>query len=306
MKKTTAVLAVVCCALWSQAQNSIDLLTLSGRYALPMAYEAPKEDQKGTETAIFANVKVPIVFNDNSIWYNNLTYTTSGVSNSLALGEGIMNPIRLHAFILQTGLVQRINDKQAIQLLYVPRYMTDFEGSDSRDLQHGAIAMFENRWTPDFMMRFGFMYNQELGGPLLVPLFDVNWQISDKWSMAGLFPIYLKANYQASERWIVGFSHFGLITSYALHGKGFNGDYMERTSIDLTGFARWKMIGNWHLEGRAGFAIGRTYAQYDADQKVDFRLSIIKFGDHREDPKNILFNDGPIAQIRLVYSMPLE
>ena len=126
MKKTNAVLALLCATVLSNAQNSIDLLTLSGRYALPMSYEAPYEEEKGTETALFANLKLPIVFNDKTIWFNNLTYTTSGVSNNLMLDIGIMNPIRLHAFILQTGLVQQINDKQAIQLLYVPRYMSDF------------------------------------------------------------------------------------------------------------------------------------------------------------------------------------
>ena len=288
------------------AQNSIDLLTISGRYGFPTAYDSPYQNEKANESAMLVNLKAPIVFNEGkTIWFNNLTYNYSLVTNNLMLGQDVMNPVGIHGFILQTGLVQRIDEKRAIQLLYVPRFMTDFQGSSSQSWQHGAIALFENRWNDNFMMRFGFMYNQELGGALLVPLFDVNWQMSEKWSMAGLFPIYLKINYQASDRWIVGFSHFGLITSYALHGEGYAGDYMERTSIDLTLFGRYKLVGNWHLEGRVGFALGRTYAQYAADDKVDFRLSIIKFGDNRPDPKNILFKDGPIADLRLVYSIPL-
>ena len=48
------------------------------------------------------------------------------------------------------------------------------------------------------------------------------------------------------------------------------GDYMERTSIDLGLFGRWKMFGNWHLEGRIGYALGRNYEQYAADEKIDF------------------------------------
>ncbi len=299
-------LLITCLMAWAlSAQNSIDLLTVSGRYALPMTYDAPAETEKGTETALLINAKAPIVFSKKTIWYNNLTYTRSHVSNNLALGENLMNPITLHGFILQTGLVQRIDDNNAIQLLYVPRFMTDFQGSSSQVWQHGAIVLYEHRWSSTFMMRFGAMYNQEKAGPLLVPLFDFNWQMNNKWSMVGLFPIYLKINYAVNDRFTVGVSHFGLITSYALHGDGYTGDYMERTSVDICLFNRWKMVGNWYLEGRLGYAFGRTYAQYDADDKIDLRISIIKIGDNRPDPKNILFRDGPIAELRLVYNIPL-
>ena len=307
MKKPIVLLVLLCGAVIAQAQNSIDLLTIGGRYGFPSNYETPFENQQATESGMLVNVKLPIVFNEKkTIWYNNLTYTYSNVTNNFPSVDGIMNPIQIHGFILQTGILQRLDDKRALMLLYVPRFMSDFQGYSSRSWQHGAIGMFEYRWSEDFMMRFGLMYNPELGGTLLVPLFDINWKISDKWNMAGLFPIYLKVNYLLNERWTLGFSHFGLITSYALYGEGYAGDYMERTSIDLTLFARWKVAGNWHLEGRFGYALNRTYAQYDADQQVDFRLSIIKFGDNRTEPNNILFNDGLLANLRLVYSIPLE
>ena len=312
MKKLFSI-AFAVIMLSANGQSTIDLLTLSGRYGMPSSYNptppdytgTPIDGEKATETGVFINAKAPIKFSEKTIWFNNLSYTASHVQNNLELPATMQNPINLHGFILQTGLVQRIDDKRAFQLLYVPRYMTDDIGESEGAWQHGAIALYEYRWNSNFMMRFGAMYNQELGGPLLVPLFDINWQMSEKWSMAGLFPIYLKINYQASPRWIVGFSHFGLITSYALHNPEYAGDYMERTSIDLTGFARWKMVGNWHLEGRIGYALNRNYEQYHADQKVDFRLSIIKFGDNRGEPQNVTFTDGPIAELRLVYALPL-
>jgi len=59
------------------------------------------------------------------------------------------------------------------------------------------------------------------------------------------------------------------------------------------------------LEGHIGYALGRTCEQYESDQKVDFRLSIIRLGDKRVQ-KNISFHDGPIASIRLIYNLPLQ
>jgi len=309
-------LATVLCLLFfliTSAQNTIDLLTFSGRYGMPSAFNPPPpgylgnlvDGKKATETGIFINAKAPIKLAEKTIWFNNLSYTASNVTNTIDFPATMQNPIGLHGIILQTGLVQRIDEKRAFQLLYVPRYMTDDIGNSENAWQHGAIALYEYRWNPNFMMRFGAMYHQEKGGPLLVPLFDINWQMSEKWSMFGLFPIFLKINYQANERWAVGLNHFGLITSYALHGPEYAGDYMERTSIDICGFSRYKLAGNWFLEGRLGYAFGRNYEQYHPDQKIDFRLSIIKFGDNRGEPQNVTFNDGPIAELRLVYALPL-
>ncbi len=287
------------------AQQSIDLFTLSGRYALPQDYN-PKLANKATETGMLLNAKLPVVFSKKTIWYNNFTYTYAGVQNQLDLAPTLMNPIKLNAFILQTGLVQRIDDKNAFQLLFVPRFMTDFVAPTAKSWQFGAIGLFEHKYSEKLTLRYGAIYNQELGGPLLVPLVDINWQINAKWSIVGLFPIYLKANYHINEKLTVGFSHFGLITSYYLTDPNYLGDYMERTSIDLTLFCRRKLVGNLFIEGRVGMALSRAYEQYHADQKVDFRISIIKIGDNRGAPLNPVFNDGLIANLRLVYNLPLE
>ncbi|MCB0506526.1 MAG: hypothetical protein KDC58_13640, partial [Cyclobacteriaceae bacterium] len=59
------------------------------------------------------------------------------------------------------------------------------------------------------------------------------------------------------------------------------------------------------LEGRVGYALGRKYVQYAQDQKVDFRVMIFSVGDDRV-LKNQLMKTGPIANLRLVYNLPLE
>ena len=290
---------------WAYSQNSIDLLTLSGKYGFPSSYE-PAQPSKATESEVLANIKIPIVFNDKTIWYSNFTYTYMHVGNSLDLGNEIANPINLNGFVLQTGLVQRIDEKRAFQLLFVPRFMSDMVNPGSDAWQFGAIGLFENRFNKNLLMRFGVLYNQEMSGPLLVPLVDIDWQITPRWSITGLLPIYGKVNYKISERTTTGFSLFGLVTSYALSDPDYSMDYMERTSIDLSLFAKWKMVGNIYLEGRFGYALARRYNQYNKDQTIDLKVSILKFGDDRGEPVNPVFNDGLIANLRLVYSLSIE
>ena len=51
-------------------------------------------------------------------------------------------------------------------------------------------------------------------------------------------------------------------------------------------------------------ALGRSYGQYAADQKVSFGLPLYYIGDERT-VKNTNFNGGPILDLRLVYNIKL-
>ena len=286
------------------AQESIDLFTLSGRYGIPRQVEEGFQGD-ATETGALVNLKVPVVFSDATIWYSELSYTNFHVAFSEPQADGIAAPIALDGFILQTGLVQKIDETRKIHILAAPRFMSDLHGPPRDCWQIGAVGLFEKRFHDRLMMRFGALYNQEFFGPFMVPLVYVDWRFGKKWSLSGLLPIYGKLNYHASERLTVGLSEFGLITSYRLGVPEYRGDYIERKSIDITLFARYKVLGNFHLEGRAGYAMSREYGQYAKDDKVDFRVSILTFGDDRTR-KNVLFNSGPIFNLRLVYNLPLE
>ncbi len=226
------------------------------------------------------------------------------VYNDIRMPAGLANPLSLQAFILQTGLYQKFGNGQGIQLLFAPRFMTDFEDAGRESFQFGGIVMYEKRFHDQLMMRFGAMYNDEMGGHMVIPLVYSDWQINSKWSLVGMWPIFGKINYKVSENFSTGISHFGMITSYSLGHPDYEGDYIERTSIDLALFGRIRVARNFHLEGRLGYSVGRLYEQFDADQTVPFRLSIISFGDERV-AKNVLFNPGPIVNLRLVYNLPL-
>lgn len=294
-----------CFPFFLNAQSSIDLLTIGGSYGFPGTYKNPLNG-KATELSSLINLKAPIVINDKTIWYNDFTYTGHSIRHDISPEpEGMLTSMNLHAFILQTGINQKINDRNGFQLLLVPRYTTDFEGSSSKNWQLGAISLYEHRMSERLLMRFGVMYNDELFGPLLVPLIYLDWQLSERWSITGLAPISLKVGYKVNDRLSAGYSHFGFITTYAINQEGFETDYIERNSIDETLFVRWKLMGNLHLETRFGYSLSRVYAQYNENHKMDLRLSIAAFGDDRMQ-KNINFNSGPIASLRLVYNLPLD
>ncbi len=290
------------CAL---AQESIDLATVSGRYGFPTIY-AGQESAKAEEAIGLVNLKAPIIFSDKLIWFSSLTYTQSRVLGDIVGSDFNPDPIDLYAFILQSGLIYRTNESNAFHLLFVPRLMTDFRRVTAESWQWGAIGMYEHKYSEKLTMRYGVMYNGEWSGALFVPLIDVNWKISPKWSLSGLLPIYGKLNYQINPNTITGLSFFGLITSYDLSKESYANSYMERRSIDLALFGRQRLFGNFHAELRFGYAIGRAYEQYDKSEKIDARISLIRIGDNRGEPLNPQFDPGLFTSIRLVYNLPIE
>ncbi|MDN3642830.1 DUF6268 family outer membrane beta-barrel protein [Lutimonas halocynthiae] len=286
-----------------QSQETLDLVTISGRFATPQAYDSIY-DGKAKEFGAMLSLVAPIEMSERSIWYNSVNYFYWHVDNDEDMPPEIANPIDLHGIILRTGLYQKLSEDRGLQIFLAPRFMSDFNNIDIEHFQMGALVLYEKKYREGLKMGFGAMYNQEFFGPYLVPLVNVDWHISEKWSMVGLFPVYGKIKYQVNEKFSAGWSHFGLITTYRLGSPEYQGDYIERKSIDESLFARYRLFGDFYAEGRIGYALGRSYAQYEADQKVDFSIPLIGFGDDRVQ-KNVSFHDGVIASLRLVYSISL-
>lgn len=305
MLRILAFCSLVVVAWAGRAQNSIELFNLTGRWGAPTPLQSPATEGTGQETALQMTLRAPIQLNRKLIFYNLLNINYYDVTSSAPDTAGTLNNPRLLGVIYQGGLIVRLSDVNALHFIAVPRYMREVGSTTPEAWQMGGVALFEHRFTEDLLLRFGAMYNQEKSGALLVPLVDVNWQINRRWSVTGLFPIFGKINYRVNPKIVTGISHFGLITSFALDEETYNGGYLERTSIDLAWFFRYNLVGNWHAESRLGYALGRSYAQFTADDRIDLRLSLAKFGDRRGEPVNVLFNNGFFAELRLVYDLPL-
>jgi len=283
------------------AQRMLDVVKLTGRYGLPQEYKEIYTG-KATEFGSINTITAGITLSDKTkipISFNHFYFNVQGDSE---IPENLANPIIVNGFILRTGWYQYFGNGNAIQLMVAPRLMTDFKNVDGNSFQIGGMAVYEKKFREELTMSFGAIYNQELFGPYLVPLVDLHWQVSSKWRIDGMIPITLRVVYSVNDNMSVGFNHFGLVTTYALGHEAYAGDYLERQSIDLSLFLRHRLGGNFFVEGMAGYAVGRKYNQYAGDQKVNFAIPLVKFGDDRV-AKNETFKDGMILTLKLIYNL---
>ena len=73
MKRLIFYAAMLCFCASLVAQQTLDILTLSGRYGFPKAYDS-LYDGKATEVTSMVNLVLPVKFNEKTIWYNSLNY----------------------------------------------------------------------------------------------------------------------------------------------------------------------------------------------------------------------------------------
>jgi hypothetical protein len=302
MKRIVLSIISLMVASFVTAQSNLDILTISGRNAFSTEFDSIVPGQ-AKETGGFVGLTVPVPINKKTIVYNSLNYFYFHVDN--ILDSNSSGSVSLHGFILRTGIVQRFGNGQSIQLLFSPRYMSDMKGGGADNLQLGGLAMYEKKFNNNLTMGFGAMFNKEFFGSYLVPLVNLNWNITEKLSIAGMLPVYAKIKYKVTEKLTAGISHFGLTTSFGLNETPFKDDYIERQSIDLALFGNYNIAKNFYLEGRFGKSMSRCYKQYASDQKVDFAVPLKMFGDSREI-KNIRFKDGMFMELRLIYSIQIS
>ena len=162
------------------SQETLDIVTISGRYGTPQAYDSIYKG-KASESGVMASLVAPIEMNEKSIWYNSLNYFYFHVGNDEDMPLEIANPINVHGFILRTGLYHKFSRQRGIQIFLAPRFMSDFKNVSIDHFQMGALALYEKRFRDGLKMGFGAMYNQEYFGPYLVPLVNLDWKLSDKW-----------------------------------------------------------------------------------------------------------------------------
>lgn len=307
MKRFFTLVLSLCLVMTLSAQESIDILSLSGRYGPPKEYKDANYTGKATEWGSLNSFTAGIKLGSRSMLPINVNHFYFNVQDADPEFSGeVANPIKINGFILRTGLIQDLGEGRALQILLAPRLMSDFANMDSRSFQMGGVLSYKKKYRDEFSIGGGLIYNQELFGPYFVPILDINWQFAEKWKLKGMIPVTARIEYTANENLQLGFNHFGLITTYALGKEAYSGDYIERQSIDLSLFARQRIAGNVFVEAMVGRTMGRKYRQYEGDQKVDFAIPLVTFGDERVIKNEYAaFNDGLIMTLKLIYSIPM-
>ena len=205
-------------------------------------------------------------------------------------------PENYYSLGLTLGINHTFNEKNSFLFILLPRLNSDFRNINSNALQLGFFTTYSKRSSEKFLWKVGMYFNTEFFGPFVVPLFGLNWDVSSKLSITGDLPIYAKIRYKIHDNFSTGIGYIALVSSYRISSE-FNDAYTSRYAIEPYVFAEVKFLKQLYLNGKFGYTMGRKYPVYAKDDRLDWQLSFIKFGDERtqlnpEIQENIFFELG--------------
>jgi len=278
----------------SFAQDYLDLFNLN------YSVNTPSSDSGINNTFQSANIFLPIVFNKEK----GNAITIGANANSFNLQDTYGKDYDFYNLTVPVGLHYNFNKKLVGDFTILNRINSDFERDADKDYQIGLISTFSIKKSDSLSYKIGFYYNGELSGPLIVPFFGVNWKINDKLQVFGTLPRDATLLYRHNNRFGFGASFEGQIATYQLHNKT-SKTYMQRAKNELGLFSDIYLTKSVVLQAKAGYLLGTVYKEYSDSDKIDWALSLFRFGDDRKE-LNKLNADGVFGKLSLIYRFDLS
>lgn len=205
---------------------------------------------------------------------------------------------------LKLGLSQTYSSHWSATYLLLPKFSSDLKQYERADFQFGVAALAKYTRSKNLQYKFGAMYNSDLFGPFVTPLFGLYYQ-HNKWETNILIPRLVDLNYRLLPTLRFGVRFNGSIKSFNLNVPYHeNAQYLAVSNNELLAYLGWNK-GRIHLIGSFGYSLGRNYRTYNRDEKIDLAISLIKIGDERT-PTNVDFKDGPVFKLSALYRLELE
>ena len=212
-------------------------------------------------------------------------------------------PENYYSLGLTLGVNHKFSESNSLLFVLLPKLNSDFKDLNSNAFQLGFISTYSHRVNEDFLWKAGLYYNSEFFGPFFVPIFGLDWRLNKKVSIKGDLPIYAKVNVGFNENISVGLGYIALVSTFRLSGD-FQDAYTSRFAIEPYLYADVKVVKNIYLNGKVGYTLGRNYPIYAKDDKVDWQLMFMKFGDDREQ-LNPEIEEGLFMEFTLSYKVDI-
>ncbi len=242
-------------------------------------------------------LNLPIVLTEKSV----LLTGFSGNSTLVGLDPALTKDTQLHALGISFGLNRTYSDTWSATYMVLPKISADFSHAFSKGFQLGLLTLISKKKSPQFTVRFGVYTNTEEYGLLIVPLLGGYYQSPDRRFEADLLlPATVDLNYRVGRKTRIGMNFDGLGTTYAIDTQNYGASYVQKSSNELFAYVRYPISKSLLLNFRTGYAFFRKYKVYNADDKVDFSIASIYFGDQRT-PLNTPFKDGFIFKVDFIY-----
>ena len=297
MKPVIGVL-FCCICLQGFSQNYFDVVNFTYTTTPPNHFKT--SDAQTTVEEFALDLNFPVVINENTALLTGLFANTTRLDLDANVPSTNLNVLGLNL-----GINTNFNDVWSATFMVISKIASDKIKLSNDNLQVGFLSLFTNKKRDDLKWRYGAYANTEQYGLMLVPILGLYYVSPNTKFEADLnLPILADINYRLGSKFWLGMGFNGLGTTYNLTQQNYstNGAYAVKTSNELVSYLRFKLTKSIFLNTKVGYAIGRSYDVYDANDNIDLALTNIYFGDDRTR-LNKRFKDGAIFKVELLYRL---
>ena len=188
--------------------------------------------------------------------------------------------------------------------MLLPKLASDFQGDVTKeDFQIGGLALAKMKKSENMTYKFGAYMNGDKFGPFLVPLFGFYYK-KDKLEMDVIVPSYAKINYSLTSKITAGVNWRATVKSYNSCRPKIStlqkSRYIHHLSNEVAAHIGYEPIKGLIVRAMVGVSLGRSFRVYREDDKIDFGLSLFRFGDDRV-PLNPDFENGAFGRVEVAY-----
>ena len=292
IKKSYFLLLLICSLVHSQSY--VDLLTIN--YTKSNAASYANSSEKTALSNFEIALSIPIIINDKYVFITGIDFN----KNAIQLFPNYSNN-SLFLTRLKAGIKIQHSEKWSGPYIFLPKVASDYINITNNDLYLGGAIVFKYKKNENLNYKFGMYASNEAYGLFVTPLLGMYYKSPNtKFEMNVTFPTDLDLNYSATKKTKIGIDYSALGKSFKMSIENSQTAYAENNSLQFSTYIQNNSIAkNILFRIKTGFSTN-TYQVYSINQKIDFRFSAFKFGDHRTQINTIL-SGSPFIMFESIY-----
>jgi len=264
------------------AQNYIDLFELESFYSNRVLENS---DDQIKLNSYNINTIVPLFNGNTSSIALSLNYDNLETENE--------SDKYFKVFSFATNLVfsKSHNEFLTVRYILMPKLLGNPSKTNTKVTQLGFAALANKLLNETANISYGFLYNNQLFGPFIVPLIGYYTKVNDI-EVNILLPQNMDVNYKVNPNIFIGLKFNGKMNSYALESNAFGlnqNTYLSANENQLGTYLDYN-YKNFHFSIFGGYSFMSSYKIYSDLDRTNLSLFMLKFGDNRyqlnDDLKN--------------------
>ena len=264
------------------AQNYIDLFELESFYSNRVLENS---DDQIKLNSYNINAIVPLFNGNTSSIALSLNYDNLETENE--------SDKYFKVFSFATNLVfsKSHNEFLTVRYILMPKLLGNPSKTNTKVTQLGFAALANKLLNETANISYGFLYNNQLFGPFIVPLIGYYTKVNDI-EVNILLPQNMDVNYKVNPNIFIGLKFNGKMNSYALESNAFGlnqNTYLSANENQLGTYLDYN-YKNFHFSIFGGYSFMSSYKIYSDLDRTNLSLFMLKFGDNRYQLNNDLKN----------------